>query len=73
MGGMDSCLVNFAVVKSLREISRKPLDFTDTPRNVVVCRALPVRWSLGTGATHDAGETHLPHSACDERQIDLRS
>ena len=31
------------------------VNFADTQRNVVVCRALQAQWVLATGATHNAG------------------
>ena len=49
------------------------VSLADTPRRVVMCRALQAWQSLATGTTHNAGETHLPNSASDEGQIGLRS
>ena len=70
------CRVNFVVVNVVVGIFAEApafcvVNFADTPRNLVVCRALRARWSSATGATYNAGT--LPHSASDEGQIGLRS
>ena len=54
-GGGISCQVKFAVVKfAAANLPEAPgfcvANFADTPRNVVVCRALQARWSSVTGA-----------------------
>ena len=71
-GGGGSCLVNFSVVNfAAGNFAEAPgfcaVNFADPPRNDVVCWALQAQWSLG--ATHNAEETHLPHSASDEGHI----
>ena len=66
-------VVNFAVGNLAEAHGFCVANLAATPRSVVVCRALQGQWSLATGATHNAGETHLPHSARDQGQVGLRS
>ena len=77
-GGGQSLRYVFALVNSsVENFAETPgfcvVNFADTPRTVVVCWALRAWRSLATGATHNAGETHLPHSASDEGPVGLRS
>ena len=77
-GGGDWCHVKLAVVNlAVGNLAEAPgfrvVNLADTARRVVMCRALQAWQSLATTATHNAGETHLPHSPSDEGQIDLRS
>ena len=76
--GGDWCHVKLAVGNlAVGNLAESPgfgvVNLTDTVRKVVMCRALQAWQSLATGATHNAKETHLPHSASDEGPIDLRS
>ena len=66
-------VVNLAVGNLAEAPGFHVVNLADTARRVVMCRALQAWQSLATGATHNAGETNLPHSASDEGQIDLRS
>ena len=69
-GGGEFGASKFSLWEIPRRLPKKGVEnFADNPRNVVVCRALRAQWSLARGATHNAGETHLPHCASDEGQI----
>ena len=55
VGGRISCQVefaveNFAAGNFVEASGFCVVDFANTPRNVVVCRALQAQWSLATGA-----------------------
>ena len=61
-------VVNVAVGNSQR-LPKKVWEISRTIPEMCWCRAFRAQGSLSRGATNDAGETHLPHSADDKGQV----